>query len=221
MVSRTLGNPGWSLARFGDVIRNLLETGGLVDGQKMTNKKEKLRGWLIDRVAIPSIERASQVGLATQETFRKHSLKGEELLVTGISKALLVGAYLTYKVMFDTIHWWPTKRAASTFFEIGQFYRFRPSQIWYTVWENDPSTGNAGRVFFRMKPGSVFMVLDNRPDFPKGTIVHMISSEKVGYICVDGEVQYAPWEAFEKVDYTKEATVPSEERDQEEEDLFL
>jgi len=195
----------------------------MVDWREMTNLRNKLGNFLLDHVLIPGIHKVSNLSVQTEAKLKEKALKGEELLVTLISKGVLAGAYITYKGMHEVIHWWPTKRAASNFFEVGQFYRFLPTQIWYTVWENNPSAGDAGRVFFRMKPGSVFMVLSSTPDFPKGTAVHLICMEKVGWICVDGEAQYSPWNFFERVDYTKEPTVPPDDHDvlDEEVDLFL
>lgn len=101
-------------------------------------------------------------------------------------------------------NWWPAKKAAMKFFETGQFYKFLPNAVWYSVWETsqtETSENKRNRVVSRMKPGTVFMVIASIPRFPDGLDVQISAPEVVGWISIAGEAQYAPWTHFERCSY--------------------
>lgn len=157
----------------------------------------------------------SLLKIASQATKVKTSLdwlheKKELAVVSTVSAAthvLLVGSAAVLSAM-SWANWWPAKKAATGFFQVGHLYRFLPNAVWYTLWEHSPSEKNEdkrNRALHRMKPGSIFMVICNEPMFPDGLKVQVSMGEMVGWIDVSGEAQYAPWTHFQPCNFAEMA----------------
>jgi hypothetical protein len=110
-------------------------------------------------------------------------------------KLLLKLIRLTVRTM-HMLEWWPNKVAAQNYFQRGHLYRFTNHQIWHTLWADEQKT----KQLLRLKPGSVFMVLECKVMFPNGILLHVLQNETLGWIFIEESAQYAPWVQFEVVE---------------------
>jgi len=116
------------------------------------------------------------------------------------TKVLIYGSYLGLTTMV-TLKFWPQKHYSEKFFEVGKLYKFRANNVWYTLWtEEKDKVGNINRnTLYRMKPGTVFMVLSTKPNIPTSLEVEVLVDEKRARFSIEGEQSIQPWQFFDRI----------------------
>lgn len=124
----------------------------------------------------------------------EQNIRARDAMATVAVKAIIL-AVKAAAYAVDALEWWPNKTAAINYFKAGNLYRFEAGQIWYTLWADKEMQ----KFILRVRPGSMFMVLESHAKFPAGIYLHVLLNETPGWIHIEGNDQYAPWTKFERV----------------------